>query len=46
MAVPLPVTCPASFLQVLCASNETHDQVEPVVVPEGVGLGERVAVEG
>ncbi len=33
-------------LQVLCASDEAHAVVEPVRVPEGVPLGERVMVEG
>ena len=33
-------------LQVLCASNEAHDKVEPVLVPEGVEVGERVRFEG
>ncbi|CAL5218911.1 g657 [Coccomyxa viridis] len=31
---------------VLCASNEAHDKVEPVLVPEGVPVGERVSFEG
>ncbi|KAL6764487.1 hypothetical protein V8C86DRAFT_1592312 [Haematococcus lacustris] len=35
-----------SFGMVLCASNETHDQVVPVAVPEGVPNGERCTVEG
>ncbi|GFH06618.1 tRNA-binding domain-containing protein, partial [Haematococcus lacustris] len=35
-----------SFGMVLCASNETHDQVVPVAVPEGVPNGERCIVEG
>lgn len=26
----------------LCASNDTHDVVEPLVVPEGAVIGERV----
>ena len=26
----------------LCASNETHDQVEPLTPPEGAQVGERV----
>ena len=30
----------------LCASNEAHDKVEPVLVPEGVPVGERVSFEG
>ncbi len=33
-------------MQVLCASNEAHDKVEPVLVPEGVEIGERVSFEG
>lgn len=33
-------------MQVLCASNEAHDKVEPVLVPEGVEVGERVTFEG
>lgn len=33
-------------MQVLCASNEAHDKVEPVLVPEGVAVGERVSFEG
>lgn len=33
-------------VQVLCASNEAHDKVEPVLVPEGVEIGERVSFEG
>ena len=40
--LPLPLAPP----QVLCASNDEHDKVEPVVVPAGVPLGERVTVEG
>lgn len=39
--VQLPVSA-----QVLCASNEAHDKVEPVLVPEGVPVGERVRFEG
>eukprot|EP01024_Parvocaulis_polyphysoides_P073381 TRINITY_DN9440_c0_g1_i4.p1 TRINITY_DN9440_c0_g1~~TRINITY_DN9440_c0_g1_i4.p1 ORF type:complete len:398 (+),score=44.26 TRINITY_DN9440_c0_g1_i4:134-1195(+) len=31
---------------VLCASNEDHTQVVPVVVPEGVQPGEKIQVEG
>jgi hypothetical protein len=31
---------------VLCASNDAHDQVDPIIPPEGVPLGERVAFEG
>lgn len=32
--------------QVLCASNDAHDQVEPILPPEGVPLGEKVSFEG
>ena len=32
--------------QVLCASNAAHDQVDPIVPPEGVPLGERIRFEG
>ena len=32
--------------QVLCASNEAHDKVEPVLVPEGVPVGERIRFDG
>ncbi|PSC67857.1 nucleic acid-binding [Micractinium conductrix] len=35
-----------SYGMVLCASNDAHDQVDPVVPPEGVPVGERVAFEG
>ncbi|EFN54081.1 hypothetical protein CHLNCDRAFT_25329, partial [Chlorella variabilis] len=31
---------------VLCASNDTHDQVEPIDPPEGVPVGERIRFEG
>ena len=34
------------LVQVLCASNEAHDKVEPVLVPEGVPVGEKVSFEG
>jgi hypothetical protein len=43
--VSTPLALPAC-LQVLCASNDAHDQVDPVIVPEGAALGERVKVEG
>jgi hypothetical protein len=33
-------------LQVLCASNDAHDTVVPVAVPEGVPNGERITVPG
>ncbi|KIZ05283.1 hypothetical protein MNEG_2672 [Monoraphidium neglectum] len=35
-----------SYGMVLCASNDAHDQVDPIIPPEGVPLGERVAFEG
>ena len=30
----------------LCASNAAHDQVDPIIPPEGVPLGERITFEG
>ena len=33
-------------MQVLCASNATHDQVDPISPPEGAAVGERVTFEG
>ena len=33
-------------MQVLCASNAAHDQVDPIIPPEGVPLGERITFEG
>ena len=30
----------------LCASDDAHGSVEPVLIPEGTPLGERVMVEG
>lgn len=38
--------CLPAWLQVLCASNDAHDQVDPVIVPEGAAIGERIKVEG
>jgi hypothetical protein len=32
--------------QVLCASNAAHDQVDPIIPPEGVPVGERITFEG
>ena len=32
--------------QVLCASNAAHDQVDPLLPPEGVAVGERIAFAG
>lgn len=37
---------PPSRRQVLCASNDAHDQVDPIIPPEGVPNGERITVEG
>jgi aminoacyl tRNA synthase complex-interacting multifunctional protein 1 len=34
------------MLQVLCASNDAHDQVDPITPPEGVPVGERIMFEG
>lgn len=33
-------------IQVLCAANAAHDQVDPVAVPMGVPNGERIKFEG
>lgn len=33
-------------VQVLCASNDAHDQVDPILPPEGVPLGEKITFEG
>ena len=33
-------------MQVLCASNDSHDVVDPIVPPEGVPNGERITFEG
>ena len=35
-----------SYGMVLCASDATHENVEPVKVPEGVPLGEKITFEG
>eukprot|EP00195_Chlamydomonas_chlamydogama_P011043 CAMPEP_0202890242 /NCGR_PEP_ID=MMETSP1392-20130828/727_1 /ASSEMBLY_ACC=CAM_ASM_000868 /TAXON_ID=225041 /ORGANISM="Chlamydomonas chlamydogama, Strain SAG 11-48b" /LENGTH=435 /DNA_ID=CAMNT_0049573779 /DNA_START=27 /DNA_END=1334 /DNA_ORIENTATION=+ len=35
-----------SYGMVLCASNDAHDQVDPVNIPEGVPNGERITFEG
>lgn len=35
-----------SYGMVLCASNETHDAVDPIIPPEGVPNGERITFEG
>lgn len=32
--------------QVLCASNEAHDKVDPIIPPEGVPIGARITFEG
>lgn len=41
-----PPQPPPPPLQVLCASNDAHDAVDPIVVPEGVPLGEKISFEG
>lgn len=33
-------------MQVLCASTATHDQVDPIVPPHDVPVGERIKFEG
>lgn len=35
-----------SYGMVLCASNDDHTVVEPILPPEGVQVGEKVAFEG
>ena len=35
-----------SYGMVLCASDAEHEKVEPVAVPEGVPVGEKVTFEG
>lgn len=35
-----------SYGMVLCASNDAHDAVDPVIVPEGVLPGEKISFEG
>lgn len=35
-----------SYGMVLCASNDAHDQVEPILPPEGVPVGEKISFEG
>ncbi|GIL77124.1 hypothetical protein Vretimale_3202 [Volvox reticuliferus] len=35
-----------SYGMVLCASDDAHGKVEPVLVPDGVPIGERLTVEG
>ncbi|KAL6784044.1 hypothetical protein ACKKBG_A04570 [Auxenochlorella protothecoides x Auxenochlorella symbiontica] len=35
-----------SYGMVLCASNDAHDNVDPIIVPEGVPVGERITFEG
>ena len=36
----------AAATQVLCASDASHEKVDPVAAPEGVPNGERVMVSG
>jgi hypothetical protein len=48
-ACPPPIRLPArppACLQVLCASNEAHDAVDPVNPPEGAAIGERITFAG
>ena len=33
-------------VQVLCASNDAHDQVEPIAPPQDVPVGEKITFEG
>ena len=35
-----------SVVQVLCASNAAHDQVDPVVPPQDAEIGDRIRFEG
>lgn len=35
-----------SYGMVLCASNDTHDQVDPILPPEGAAIGDRITFEG
>lgn len=35
-----------SYGMVMCASNDTHDQVDPVNPPEGAIIGEKISFEG
>ena len=35
-----------SYGMVLCASNDAHDAVDPLVIPAGVPNGERIVCEG
>ena len=35
-----------SYGMVLCSSSEAHDQVDPIIPPEGVSVGERITFEG
>ncbi len=39
-------SCMHRVAQVLCASNATHDQVDPIAPPEGAAIGERITFEG
>lgn len=43
---PVNIVCSGPPVQVLCASNDAHTQVDPIVPPEGVPNGERITFEG
>ena len=43
---PKPLVGYKSHGMVLCASNADHTVVEPLTVPEGAAVGERVMVDG
>ena len=34
------------LLQVLCASNDAHDKVDPIIPPNGVSVGTRITFDG
>lgn len=36
----------SAVTQVLCASDASHEKVDPIAAPEGVPVGERVMVSG
>lgn len=46
MCAPTTHAFATNHSQVLCASNEAHDAVDPVVIPQGVPNGEPVSFEG
>lgn len=45
-SLPPRLLCAQPLLQVLCASNDAHDAVDPIIPPEGAAIGERVTFEG